>query len=167
MNRWFRPVAWSIILVLLALAIFGSDPKKAPPGTLVVPIRHVPRKARPAIAAPPGRAVLSARRGAISTELFAAEASGPTDPAPALSVVPTPLPPVVPADLKILGWMQPSGGDPMIFVECAGETYTLSPRQVAGGAYRFEKIGAGQAEFTFLPTGEARQYAVSDPAVLE
>jgi len=63
--------------------------------------------------------------------------------------------------------MQPSGGDPMIFVEYAGETYTLSPRQVAGGAYRFEKIGAGQAEFTFLPTGEARQYAVSDPAVLE
>lgn len=162
MKRWFRPVAWSIILVLLALALFGGERSDPSAAVALVAPTHRPPPGAPVAPAKP--AALPAR-SAISTALFEADTVVEAAPAPAVSVAPVP-PPAVVSDLKVLGWMQ-SDGETIVFVEYAGQTYTLSPLQVAGGAYRFEQIGAGQASFTFLPTGEARQYAVSDPAVLE
>lgn len=161
MKRWFRPVAWSIILVLLALAVFGGKRPESSAAVVVAPTRRLPRSMP---AAPVTEETLPGR-SAISAALFKADAVVEATPAPATSAAPAP-PEAVVSDLKVLGWMQ-SGGETLVFVEYAGQTYTLSPQQVAGGAYRFEQIGAGQANFTFLPTGEARQYAVSDPAVLE
>jgi hypothetical protein len=162
MKRWFRPVAWSIILVLLALALFGGErPESSSAVAVVAPVRRPPRSAPVA----PARAEALPGRSAISAALFEADTVVEAAPAPAVAVAPA-SPAAVVSDLKVLGWMQ-SGGETLVFVEYAGQTYTLSPQQVAAGAYRFERIGAGQASFTFLPTGEARQYAVSDPAVLE
>jgi hypothetical protein len=56
---------------------------------------------------------------------------------------------------------------PTVFVAYGNENYTLAPAQSVQGIYRFDKIGGGQAVFTYLPTGETRQYAVSDPALSE
>lgn len=161
MKRWFRPVAWSIILVLLALAVFGGKRPESSAAVVVAPTHRSLRSAPIAAA----RADALPGRSAISTVLFQADAVVEAAPARVASTAP-PSSEAVVSDLKVLGWMQ-SGGETLVFVEYAGQTYTLSPLQVAGSAYRFEQIGAGQATFTFLPTGEARQYAVSDPAVLE
>jgi hypothetical protein len=86
----------------------------------------------------------------------------PPPPAPASSAPQAaPIP-----DIKVLGWMQSDTG-PDVFVEWNGESHTLKPAESVGDAYRFDRIDAGLAEFTYLPTGESRRYPVSDPALLD
>jgi len=60
-----------------------------------------------------------------------------------------------------------SGLVPYVFVEWSGASYTLKRSEIVEDLYRFEEIGGGFASFTYLPTGESRRYAVSDPALLE
>jgi hypothetical protein len=164
MKRWFRPVAYSIILLLLALAVLGR-PSPPPAAAIVLPT-HVDHRVntttRPA-SKPVSR--LHERSGrAWATNLFhaATEQSLP-DPVAPVAEASTAAPP---ADLKILGWML-ADATPTVFVAYGKENYTLTPTQSVQDVYRFDKLGGGQAVFTYLPTGETRQYAVSDPALSE
>lgn len=164
MKRWFRPVVYSLVLALALLAILGEAPADipiaAPAGVPALRARIVPSDVD-APARPP--MVLERSNGAFAPALFAVERKA----APVVAPVPmVALQPAPPADIKILGWMQ-AGALPHVFIEWNGESYTLTPTQSVGEMYRFEKIGDGSADFTFLPTGETRRYAVSDPALIE
>jgi len=167
MKRWFRPLAYAVILMLAALAVFGGSPAdpSVEAAALPAPVAaradaHRPSPTPDAATTP---AVAARDDAGFDTELFAAAPR----PAPAAeAAVVAPVAAEAPADLKILGWML-SGSMPYVFVELKGENYTLSPSQTAEELYRFDKIGGGFAEFTHLPTGQTRQYAVSDPAVVE
>lgn len=116
------------------------------------------------IASPPAPvvealAIRERRIPAMPPALFAS----PAPPPPAAAAPPPPvleLPPVVP-EVRILGWMQ-SGPQPYVFVEWERENYSLLPTQMLGESYRFDGIEEGMAEFTYLPDGTTRQYAVSD-----
>jgi len=169
-KRWFRPIAYSTIVGLAALALFGgeSPADTAPAGTAsasqVAPVVQRPRGQvgeRRRVQALP---LVRQRDGdAFPAALFAADALPSPPPAPTAPVAPTEAPP---ADLKVLGWMQ-SGQVPFVFVEWNGTSYTLQRSELVEDAYRFDEIGGGFASFTYLPTGESRRYAVSDPALLE
>lgn len=162
MKRWFRPVAYSLILLLLALAVFGgSPPAEGADESIVHPLAGRPLRETPA----PTDFDPVRERGAESwsADLFAVPAR-PVEAAP--PVVEAPPAPPPPPDIKVLGWMR-SGDVPHVFVEWAGDSYTLKPAESVGDAFRFDRIEAGSADFTHLPTGEARRYPVSDPALLE
>lgn len=166
MKRHFRPIAYSLIAVLAALALFGGE---SPADTTVVaPARvHASKENARAERAPEGQLPSLRQRGsdAFPAALFAADAIVPAPPAIA---PPAPALPVeaASADLKVLGWMQ-SGAVPFVFVEWNGTSYTLRQTEMVEEQYRFDEIGGGFASFTYLPTGESRRYAVSDPALME
>ncbi len=98
-------------------------------------------------------------------ELFQAvherPAMAPVAPLPVAEAAPAPA-----DDIRVLGWMSSDAG-PLVFVEYRGQNYSLAPTQAVEETYRFDKIGGGLAEFTYLPTGESRQFTVSDPALIE
>lgn len=163
MKRYLRPIAYSTIVVLAALALFGGQ---APADTATV--EAVEARPRSPVARAERKSELPAVReredDAFPVALFTADAALP---APAV-VSPAPAAPVsnAPADLKVLGWMQ-SGSVPHVFVEWSDTSYTLKQTDTIENLYRFDEIGGGFANFTYLPTGESRRYAVSDPALLE
>lgn len=159
MKRWFRPLAYSVILALGLLAIFGG---KAPADTSA-PDRGSPRRTAVAPAHGQPLPTLHQRDQAVfPAALFA------VDPAPPLPPPqpPEPAPPPAPAEVKVLGWMM-SESVPYVFVEWNDASYTLKREESVGDVYRFDDIGGGFADFTYLPTGEGRRYAVRDPALLE
>lgn len=164
MKRYFRPMAYSSIVVLAALALFGGESpadtttvEAAPVRTTTAPIARAQRKSE--------LPTLHERESdAFPAALFAADAAPPTPaPAPAAPAAPVA---AAPADLKVLGWMQ-SGSVPHVFVEWNDTSYTLKRTEMVEDLYRFDEIGGGFANFTYMPTGESRRYAVSDPALLE
>lgn len=160
MKKYVRLLAYCVIVVLLALAVFNRESPQA--FEIVEASRpNAGPASRPA--PPPGRAEMTKRHdSALSPQLFSSPAKAPVPgPAPfeAIPVAP-------PADIKVLGWML-SETVPYVFVEWQNESYTLSPTQSAGETYRFDRIGGGFADFTYLPTGATRQYVVSDPALTE
>lgn len=159
MKRYFRPVAYSAILVLGLLAIFDGEPATVPAVDQDAPVATRPRQ----FASDQSVANLAWRTNeALPLELFATNAKvlvAPTSPAP--TVAQTALP-----DIKVLGWML-ADSKPYIFLDWSNENYTLSPGESVGDMYRFDTIGQGFADFTFLPTGEARRYTVSDPVSIE
>ena len=161
MKRWFRPVAYSIVLALLGLAVFGgSAPADGADEAIVQPApQRAARDAQAPVAIDPVRE----RRIAWSANLFGV-APRPVEAAPPPVEVP-PTPPAIP-DIKVLGWML-SESVPHVFVAWGEESYTLKPSEAVGEAYRFDRIDAGFADFTYLPSGETRRYTVSDPALLE
>lgn len=166
MRRWFRPVAYSLIALLGALAIFGKPPVEANDEATVQPLRTASpsRRINRATEATTASVLRTRDTDSMLVDLFDGVAEAESVAAqPAADVAPAVAPP---PELKILGWME-SGGLPTVFVQYANESYTLTPSQSVDGVFRFEKIGGGQAEFTYLPTGESRQYAVSDPALSE
>ena len=159
MKRYVRPLVYCVIVVLLTLAVFNQ--KSSPALEIVEASRP---HAAPTSPPPTSEQVGMMTRGslALSPQLF---------PSPVKTPEPTPasfetIPAAPPADIKILGWML-SEAVPYVFVEWQNESYTLSPAQSAGETYRFDRIGDGFADFTYLPTGAARQYVVSDPALTE
>jgi hypothetical protein len=164
-KRHFRPIAYSLIAGLAALALFGGE---SPADTTVIAPAHANARAPVKQVEQPARELPSLReRGsdAFPAGLFAADATAPaappvSSPAPAMPVE------AVPADLKVLGWMQ-SGTVPFVFVEWNGTSYTLRQTEMVEEQYRFDEIGGGFASFTYLPPGESRRYAVSDPALME
>lgn len=162
MKRWFRPVAYSIIAVLALLALFGKPPAK--PDTVAATSRAVPAgtaaERRNASGPVANAGIAGQRDDRLDPDLFGA-------PTPA-QVVTAPTPDVAApiVELKVLGWMTIDDA-PVVFVQYNGENYTLSPGQTVEDVYRFDKIGGGSAEFTHLPTGQPRQYPVSDPTVLD
>jgi hypothetical protein len=162
MKRWFRPVAYSTILILLAVAIFG---RPATPSASVATLPERVAHRAEAAARPASHAPVLHERGkeALAANLFDAAVEPVAEEAPPVVETVAPAPP---ADLKILGWMLADAA-PTVFVAYGNENYTLAPAQSVQGIYRFDKIGGGQAVFTYLPTGETRQYAVSDPALSE
>jgi hypothetical protein len=174
MKRWFRPAAYSLIVVLLALAVF-ADPAPADPAsgfvraedrdpsplatTLPAPSTATPSPA--ANDATAGAPALHPRGEAtFAADLFTAP---PPPPAPEPLAAPEPVAAPMP-ELKVLGWYE-SDAAPQVFVELGEETHALTPGQLAGDVYRFDSIGAGMARFTYLPTGVVREFAVSDPTV--
>lgn len=161
MKHWFRPAAYSTIVILAALAVFGGAPTEEAVAASVQPDRVSTRAARPVATEPP---VVRARLDeSFAPALFVApERQLPVAPVVLSVPVTTPAPP----ELKMLGWMM-SNSVPYVFVEVGGESYTLSPAQPIAGDYRFDRIGDGMVDFSYLPTGQGRQYAVSDPAVIE
>lgn len=165
MKRYFRPVAYTIIAALLGLALLGETP--ADTSSFVKPVvRQVAISAAPS---DPVRPILARRPELqLSAGLFpSSKAASPATSTPDLPPV-LPPSPAPPSEMTVLGWMlsraQP---DPYVFVSVGKEHYTLSPGESAAGIYRFERIGGGIAEFTHLPSGEPREYAVSDPAVID
>lgn len=164
MKRWFRPVAYSTIVILTMLAVFGGAPTDEAVAASVQPDRISTRAARPVATELP--VVLARIDESFAPALFVA----PARQAPVAPVAPvalhTPVTTPAPPELKMLGWMM-SDSVPYVFVEVGGESYTLSPAQPVAGDYRFDRIGDGVADFSYLPTGQGRQYAVSDPAVIE
>jgi hypothetical protein len=56
---------------------------------------------------------------------------------------------------------------PYAFVEWDGTSYSLMPEQTVEDVFRFDSISDGLANFTYLPTGETRQYPVNNPDTQE
>lgn len=159
MKRWFRPIAYSLILILSAMAVFGGD---IPADTVLVR-PSVARQTLQARPAEPGLTTLHERsRDALPSNLFMVESIASVTPPPPVPVVVAPSTP----DIKVLGWML-SDSVPYVFVEWGGESHTLEPTESVGDAYRFERVEAGFADFTYLPSGEIRRYTVSDPGLLD
>lgn len=162
MKRWFRPVAYSLILVLVALASLAGP---APPTEAEDFVRALPREEgaaearRETPAKVPPAALLPRGDGGFATDLFTAPALPPPAPVEAAAPVEAPIP-----ELKLLGWIEVDGV-PQVFVELGEEASALTPGQLAGDVFRFDSLGAGTARFTYLPTGASREFAVSDPAV--
>ena len=161
MKRWFRPIAYSSIALLVGLAVFGEG--RSSDAGIVEAL--APRRAAVAVADDGQSALQPVRERAgqsLPADLFGVEPPPPPPPAPVASAPQaTPIP-----ELKVLGWMQSDTG-PDVFVEFNGESYTLKPTEAIGEAWRFDRIDAGSAEFTYLPTGESRRHPVSDPALLD
>lgn len=162
MKRWFRPVAYSIILLLLALAIFGRSAEPMTRADLSPHAAAARTHATPPFASP--QFGLQQRGdGALAPSLFKGVAKPEIqESAPPVEVVV----PAAPVELKMLGWML-ADATPTVFVAYGNENYTLAPTQSVQDLYRFEKIGDGEAVFTYLPTGESKTYAVTDPALSE
>lgn len=159
MKRWFRPIAYSLILILAALAVFGGEAPHDP--VLVEPsISRQTSKADPV--GPDFARLRDRRREVLPSSLFTVEAIAPVVVPPPAAVTVAPSVP----DVKVLGWML-SDSTPYVFVEWSGDSYTLKPTESVGDTYRFERVEAGFADFTYLPTGETRRYTVSDPALLD
>ena len=160
MKKYGRPLGYCVIVVLLALALFN---RKSPQAFEIVEASRPNAGSASRPAPPPERAEMTKRLNpALSLQLFSSPAKAPAPvPAPFEAIPVTP-----PADIKVLGWML-SEAVPYVFVEWQNESYTLSPAQSAGETYRFDRIGGGFADFTYLPTGATRQYVVSDPALTE
>ena len=166
MKRWFRPIAYSTILILLAVAILGHPPE--PSGDAVVLPTQGSHRIERTRSTVRSESVNASRLHVRNKQAWAAglfeTADQPTS-AEAAPVAET-LVPASPPDLKILGWML-ADATPTVFVAYGNENYTLAPSQSVEDVYRFDKIGDGLAVFTYMPTGETRQYAVSDPALSE
>ena len=163
MKRWFRPVAYSSIAVLALMAIFGG---KAPADVAVVAASRTgarPAHARAEREAQPHTALRDRRGQRLSAALFAAPAPPSPSPAPVQAPAPVAAPP---PDIKVLGWMQSETG-PSVFVEWNGENYSLKPTESVDNGYRLDRVEAGFAYFTYVPTGDSRRYAVRDPALIE
>jgi hypothetical protein len=172
-KRWFRPVAYSLIATLVALAVFADPAPADPAGQFVraeagardpAPIATTaptPTSPTPEREGPATTADLRARGEAtFAADLFTAPPPPPApEPLAATEPVAAPMP-----ELKVLGFLETDGA-PQVFVELGEETFALAPGQLAGDVYRFESIGAGMARFTYLPTGVAREFAVSDPSL--
>ncbi|GAB3094114.1 hypothetical protein [Lysobacter terrae] len=161
MKRWFRPLAYSCIAVLALLAIFGG---KAPADATLVEAVRPRSSARHTQAPATQQAALRERRHQhLSAELFATPAPTVSLPPPAQATAPV-APPV--PEIKVLGWMQSETG-PSVFVEFNGENYSLKPAESLDNAYRLDRVEAGFAYFTYVPTGDSRRYPVRDPALIE
>jgi hypothetical protein len=165
MKRWFRPLAYSIIAVLAAVAVFGG---KAPADASIVEPASAHRDARPSrratgTVAPSPLTTVRARRPGLPTDLFVVDrpAPPPTTAPEIVAPVTAPTP-----EIKVLGWMQSESG-PFVFVQWNNESYTLKPTESVDAAYRFDRVEAGFADFTYLPTGESRRYTVRDPALFD
>ena len=165
MKRWFRPVAYGIIAILVALAVF-SKPKEEDDLLAPAALRsdagelRVPRAARHD-PVDPAFALRDRNRDRWATNLFLANRQVTVTQAPVTPAVAASIP-----EWKVLGWMM-SDATPFVFVEFEGEGYSLTPSQTAGDVYRFDRIGGGFAEFTYLPDGKTRQFPVSDPDASE
>lgn len=165
MKRYFRPVAYSVIAGLLALALLGETPADTP--AFVKPVaRQLPMPSVSPEPEPPSlvmRPQLELSAGLFASRMApSAAASAPEPPQPSV------LPPEPASEMTVFGWMvSRAQTDPYVFVSIGNEHYTLSPGESAAGAYRFERIGGGIAEFTHLPSGQPREYAVSDPTVVD
>lgn len=160
MKKYARPLGYCVIVVLLALAVFN---RKSPQAFEIVEASRPDAGSASRSAPPSERAEMIRRRNSsLSLQLFSSPAKAPVPPPPSFEAIPV----APPADIKVLGWML-SEAVPYVFVEWQNESYTLSPAQSAGETYRFDRIGGGFADFTYLPTGATRQYVVSDPALTE
>lgn len=169
MKRWFRPAAYSIILALVGLAVFGKS--GAEPEPVVAAVRSAEhgqtssRSPRTPVDAPASAIVEPRSEAAFADQLFFAPREAPlaaaAGPVPEQDAAPAPA-----DELRVLGWMLSDAG-PLVFVEYRGQSYSLAPTQAVEETYRFDKIGGGLAEFTYLPTGDSRQFTVSDPALIE
>lgn len=163
MKRYFRPLSYSVIAVLAALAIFGEAPADLPHA--VEPSRRATEPQSASSSARTLPLIEDRPELALSSNLFGIDPE--RAPAPAQVMLP-PVEAAPPAEILVLGWMlSGSGTKPQVFVSWNNDHYTLSPSESVGDTYRFDQIGGGFADFTYLPTGEPRQYAVSDPAVIE
>jgi hypothetical protein len=159
MKKYFRPIAYSVITLLVALAMFAKNPpetSQSERSPTAVTSRGVP-------AADDSSPLLGKRSDQdLAPALFAVDKKAPP-PAPPVTPAAAEAPP---PDIKILGWML-SESVPHVFVDWKNESFTLIPGESLDQTYRFDKIGAGFADFTYLPTGETRRYTVSDPALIE
>lgn len=166
MKRWFRPVAYSLVLILAGLAIFGGKPRAAATPDVVRPVERtrVATRVRAAESPEAPAPMLAARsQQPMAADLFAAPASVAAMPAPATTVAEIPSPTrSAPPDLKVLGWML-ADGKPVVFAQIGGEHFVLAPGQDADSPYRFDRLGGGLAVFTYLPNGTRREFAVGDP----
>jgi hypothetical protein len=173
-KRWFRPVAYSLIGLLVVLAAFADPLPEDPAAGFVrasddgtradsaAPPRPAAKASTdaPAVAPTTNPALRPRGEATFAIDLFAAPPPPPApEPLAATEPVVAPMP-----ELKVLGWYE-SDATPQVFVELAEETFALTPGLLAGDVYRFDAIGAGMARFTYLPTGATREFAVSDPAV--
>lgn len=159
MKRHFRPAAYTVTVIALLVALLIREPDAS-----FQVVHATPRNASPPRAADSPDVPRLARRptAALSPRLFATRAKAVELQVEQIDAIPV----MAPEDIKVLGWML-SDVDPYIFVDWQDENYTLSPSQSVGDTYRFDRIGGGFADFTYLPTGATRQYAVSDPALEE
>lgn len=159
MKRWFRPVAYSIIALLAVLAVFGDgtsvEAETATPATTVALAVPAPVEPLPAIR--------ERKPAAFPIELFATEQAVL---APVSVVPPSVSTPPPPAEIKVLGWMV-SEAVPYAFIEWKGASHTLALNEAVEDTFRFDAVGGGLASFTHLPTGEVRQYPVSNPDAQE
>lgn len=160
LKRWSRPIAYSLILVLGVLAVFGDE--GSPHGDTVV--QAAPVRVEHGGGSGPSLPALSQREATpFPQELFVAD---PVPQPPTLAPVVEPTPAPAPKEPKILGWML-SEAVPYVFVDWEGASHTLKPSETLDDAYRFDGIDDGFADFTHLPTGQTRQYVVTDPALLD
>ncbi|NZA25161.1 hypothetical protein H0E84_02090 [Luteimonas sp. SJ-92] len=141
------------------LALFGEQ---APTGTGESGVVPQLRAATPAEREQTLPEIGQRDAGSFPVGLFPLDLAPPPPP----SRPPEPPPPPAPAEIKVLGWMM-SGSVPHVFVEWNDVNYTLMREEAVEDVYRFDGIGGGFAEFTYLPTGEGRRYSVRDPALLE
>lgn len=159
MKKFLRPMAYSIIALLVALAIFAKNPSETGQNERP-PTAVASRSALVTDASPP---MLGKRSDQdLAPALFSIEKKT----SPLVTPVAPTVAEVAPPDIKILGWML-SESVPHVFLEWKNESFTLTPGELLDQTYRFDKIGAGFADFTYLPTGETRRYTVSDPALTE
>lgn len=166
MKRWARPLVYLLVVTLAVMAYLA--PPESEDDLLATRIRPDRTDARRVERGRPhgdGFIAIAPRLSKpMAKDLFPAEAAvQPTVAveAPDVALSPPPMP-----DLKILGWMELESV-PHVFIELSGESHTLIPGATAADLYRFEKMGAGVAVFSYLPDGRLREFAVSDPALSE
>jgi hypothetical protein len=165
-KRWFRPVLYAVMAILAIMAYLAppeDDDDLLASRKRVVSMK--PRRDVSGVRDIGGFVAIEPRRvEPMVPDLFQAE------PKPQPVVVekaidaassPAPMP-----DLKILGWMELET-IPHVFIELSGESHTLSPGEIVADVYRFEKMGAGVAVFSYMPDGRVREFAISDPALSE
>lgn len=159
MKRWFRPVAYSIIALLVVLAIFGDKTSAGEEQVGLAPavasVARAPLEPLPVI--------LERKPAAFPMELFMTEQAVL---APVSVVPPSVSTPPPRAEIKVLGWMV-SEAVPYAFIEWKGTSHTLALNEAVEDTFRFDAVGGGTASFTYLPTGEVRQYPVSNPDAQE
>lgn len=168
MKRWFRPLAYSIIAVLVVLAVWPVPPPQDDESVaaVVAPSVREPRDA-PVASASAGPQLAPRAEAMLSARLF----SAPATAAAAEEVIELPvLPELEPSEViiepKVVGWMQ-MGEVPYVFVEYAGAHHALAPGEEVDGVYQLEGVDDGYAQFKHLPTGQERLYPVSEPDAVE
>ncbi|HEY1137603.1 MAG TPA: hypothetical protein VGE64_08950 [Xanthomonadaceae bacterium] len=166
MKHWSRPVLYSAVVILAVMAYLA--PPKTEDDLLVNKESGVSAKPRRQLSSERDAdafiAIAPRRSKPMVSNLFPAEPKPqPVHVEKAVDAVPLPSP--MP-EFKVLGWMELETV-PHVFIELSGESHTLSPGEAIADVYRFEKMGAGVAVFTYLPDGRVREFAVSDPALSE